>query len=287
MIEFKSVTKKYSDNIGIDNVSININTGEFVFIIGESGAGKTTLIRLIQKEIAPDSGHIYFDGIDITHIRRREIPAIRQSIGMVFQDFRLLEKKTAFENVAFAMEILHKSKREISSRAPETLELVGLHDKADKYPNELSAGEQQRVGIARAIVNKPRVLICDEPTGNLDYKTAKGIMDVLEKINARGTTVIVATHALDIVKEMDKRVITISKGKVVSDLVGLFSDPSQLSYLKDIDELIKLFENSGSLLTSEERRTIYMTKTNIGLSRDHKDMETLLGDYINLGDENE
>lgn len=287
MIEFKNVTKKYNDNIGIDNVSINIGSGEFVFIIGVSGAGKSTFIKLIQKEISPDTGHIYFGGKDITHLKRREIPVIRQSIGMVFQDFKLLDKKTAFENVAFAMEILHKSKKEITTRVPEVLGLVGLYEKGNKYPNELSAGEQQRVGIARAIANNPRVLICDEPTGNLDYKTAKGIMDVLDKINMRGTTVIVATHALDLVKEMNKRVITIAEGKVVSDRMGMFNSPDQSSYVNYIDELVRLFENSGSLLTSEERRTIYMTETNVGQSGVHNDVESFLGDYLKQGDENE
>lgn len=286
MIEFKNVTKKYTDNIGIDNVSLKIDNGEFVFIIGESGAGKSTFIRLIEKEIAPDTGHIYFDGKEITHLKRREIPAIRQSIGMVFQDFRLLDKKTAFENVSFAMEILHRSKREIARRVPEVLDLVGLHDKGNKYPNELSAGEQQRVGIARAIANKPRVLICDEPTGNLDYKTAKGIMDILEKINMRGTTVIVATHALDLVKEMNKRVITIAEGKVVNDRMGLFNSSDHFSNVNYIDELVRLFENSGSL-TSEERRTIYMTETNVGRPGGQENVEVFIGDYLKQGDENE
>ena len=283
MIEFKNVTKKYNDNIGINNISIKIDAGEFAFIIGESGAGKSTFIRLIQKEIVPDAGHIYLGGKDITHLTRREIPAVRQSIGMVFQDFRLIEKKTVFENVAFAMEILNKRKKEINKKVPLILNVVGLSNKGKKYPNELSAGEQQRVGIARAIVNDPSVLICDEPTGNLDYKTAKGIMDVLEKINMSGTTVIVATHALDLVKEMNKRVITIAEGKVVSDQIGLFSSSDHFSNVNYIDELVRLFENSGSLLTSEERRTIYMTETGVG----RENVEVFLGDYLKQGDENE
>lgn len=222
MIIFDNVTKNYGENVGLSNASVHINRGDFVFLVGPSGAGKTTFIRLILKEIDPDSGKIEVSGKDITHLTRKEIPKLRQKIGMVFQDFRLLEQKTVYENVAFAMEVVHKSKKEIKERVPYVLKLVDIADKADRYPNELSAGEQQRVGIARAIANSPRMLICDEPTGNLDPSTAMDIMKLLEQINIRGTTILMVTHAKDIVDKMHRRVVAIEKGKIVRDEEGVY-----------------------------------------------------------------
>ena len=227
MIVFNNVTKRYGENAGLINASVHIKSGDFVFLVGPSGAGKTTFIRLILKEIEPDSGRIILAGKDITRLRRKDIPKVRQKIGMVFQDFRLLEKKTVYENVAFAMEVLHKSRREIKERVPYVLELVDIADKAKRYPDELSAGEQQRVGIARALVNKPRVLICDEPTGNLDPVTAMDIMELLEKINVRGTTVLMVTHAKDIVDKMNKRVVAIDRGRIVRDEEGSYGYKTQ------------------------------------------------------------
>ena len=222
MITFKNVTKRYNSNIGLDNVSINIKKGDFVFLVGPSGAGKSTFIKLILKEIDAEEGSIKVDGQEVTTLSNREIPVLRRKAGMVFQDFRLLPKKTVFENVAFAMEILHKTKRQIRKQVPQVLSLVGISTKANKYPDELSAGEQQRVAIARALINNPTVLIADEPTGNLDPDTAQEIMDLLEQINFRGTTIVMVTHAKDIVDRMNKRVIAIEKGKIVRDEFGQY-----------------------------------------------------------------
>lgn len=223
MIKFDHVTKTYRTNIGLDDVSVNINRGDFVFLVGPSGAGKSTFIKLILKEINAEKGSICVDGKDVTKLSNREVPELRRKVGAVFQDFRLLPKKTVFENVAFAMEVVHKSKRQIRKQVPQVLSLVGITDKAHKYPDELSAGEQQRVAIARAIVNAPTVLIADEPTGNLDPVTAAEIMDLLEQINMRGTTIVMVTHAKDIVDRMKKRVIAIEKGKIVRDSQGVYA----------------------------------------------------------------
>lgn len=217
MIEFINVSKNYGDIVGLSNANIKIDKGDFVFLVGPSGAGKTTFVKLILREIKVDSGKILINDTDITKLSRREIPILRQKIGMVFQDFRLLDKKTVYENVAFALEVTHAKKKQIKKRVPEVLELVGINDKMKRYPKELSAGEQQRVGIARAIINNPRVLICDEPTGNLDPKTAMDIMNLLEKINLRGTTIIMVTHAKDIVDHFNKRVVTIENGTIRRD----------------------------------------------------------------------
>ena len=222
MIDFDHVTKKYRTNIGLDDVSVHINKGDFVFLVGPSGAGKSTFIKLILKELNADSGTIKVGDFVVTDLSNREIPMFRRKVGTVFQDFRLLPKKTVFENVAFAMEVLHKTPRQIRKQVPQILSLVGISDKAHKYPDELSAGEQQRVAIARAIVNNPAVLIADEPTGNLDPNTAWEIMDLLEQINLRGTTIVMVTHAKDIVDKMNKRVIAIEKGRIVRDEQGQY-----------------------------------------------------------------
>ena len=222
MIKFSHVTKTYRTNVGLEDVSVDIEKGDFVFLVGPSGAGKSTFIKLILKEIDADEGSILVDDREVTQLSNREIPELRRMIGTVFQDFRLLPKKTVFENVAFAMEVLYKSKRQIRKQVPQILSLVGITDKADKYPDELSAGEQQRVAIARAIINNPMVLIADEPTGNLDPVTASEIMDLLEQINMRGTTIVMVTHAKDIVDRMKKRVIAIEKGRVIHDQEGSY-----------------------------------------------------------------
>lgn len=221
MIEFIRVNKTYKNKVhALKNVSFKIDRGEFVFVIGPSGAGKSTFIKLLLKEVNPDSGKITLFKDDITKVRNRKIPEIRQSIGVVFQDFRLLENKTVYDNIKYVMELLGKSSKTIKKEVPQVLKMVNLEHKAKSYPNQLSGGEQQRVSIARAMVNRPKILIADEPTGNLDPETSWEIMEILKKINEKGTTVIMITHAKDIVDNMEKRVIHFEDGKVVRDEKG-------------------------------------------------------------------
>ena len=218
MIEFKNVSKLYDNNVkALADVNINIESGEFVFLVGPSGAGKSTFIKMLIKETDPTVGDITVAGKKLSAITRRQIPYYRRKIGLVFQDFRLIPTLNVYENVAFAMRVVEASQKEIRKRVPMVLSLVGLSHKYKMFPNELSGGEQQRVALARAIVNNPSVLICDEPTGNLDPETAKEIMDLLEDINRAGTTILMATHAKDIVDNMKKRVIAIEKGCIARD----------------------------------------------------------------------
>ena len=217
MIEFKNVSKKYgTGTVAVDNANFTIEKGEFAFLIGNSGSGKSTIIKMMLKEEEPSSGNIFINGRDITKIKPSKVPYLRRSMGIVFQDFRLLPDKTVYENVAFAMYVVRASQKHIRRQVPMVLSLVGLSQKAKMYPNELSGGEQQRVALARAIVNNPSMLIADEPTGNLDPNTAWDIND----INLRGTTVVVATHAKDIVDKMNRRVIRIEHGNIVRDEKG-------------------------------------------------------------------
>ena len=221
MIRLSDVVKEYeSGTTALKGISLRIEDGEFVFLVGPSGSGKSTIIKLLTGEIVPTSGQIAVNGFSLTNIAERQIPLLRRSVGVIFQDFRLIEKKTVYENLGFAMRAVGSSPREIKKRIPYVLELVGLEGKTDRYPNELSGGEQQRVAIARALVNNPEVLLADEPTGNLDRQNAEEIMRLLEEINAQGTTVIVVTHSQEIVDSMQKRVITMDKGMVVSDKRG-------------------------------------------------------------------
>lgn len=218
MILFSNVTKTYPNgSTALDDVSFIVERGEFVFIVGPSGSGKSTLIKLLMHEETPTSGQVIINNKDIGKLKRREIPYLRRSMGVVFQDFRLLSNKTVYENVAFAMDIIGASRKEIRRQVPNVLSLVGLSHKAKSYPKQLSGGEQQRVALARALVNNPAFLIADEPTGNLNPKVAMEIMELLDNINKRGTTVIMATHAKDIVDTMKKRVIAIEDGKIVRD----------------------------------------------------------------------
>lgn len=218
MIEFKGVSKIYNNNVkALSDVNVKIDTGEFVFLVGPSGSGKSTFIKMLLKEVEPTTGDVIVSDKKLADVTRKQVPYYRRKIGMVFQDFRLIPNLNVYENVAFAMRVVEASPREIRKRVPTVLSLVGLSHKYKMFPNELSGGEQQRVSLARAIVNNPSVLIADEPTGNLDPETAKEIMDLLKDINTAGTTIVMATHAKDIVDTMKKRVIAIESGNIVRD----------------------------------------------------------------------
>ena len=218
IIEMKDVTKKYGNGTtALRGVSVSVEAGEFAYIVGPSGAGKSTFIKLLYREEKLDKGSLKVGKFDLATIKKRDVPLLRRSVGVVFQDYKLLPKKTVFENIAYAMEVIGEKPRNIKKRVMEVLDLVGLKHKIRSFPNELSGGEQQRIAIARAIVNNPKVLIADEPTGNLDPENSWEIMKLLEEANDRGTTVLVVTHNQEIVNEMKKRVVTMKKGVIVSD----------------------------------------------------------------------
>lgn len=226
MIHMNNVTKVYPNgSTGVENINLHINKGEFVFIVGSSGSGKSTLMKLLLKELDPTEGDIIINKVKTNELNRRQIPYLRRNLGVVFQDFRMLPNKTVYENVAFAMRVIEAPGRIIRRNVPAVLSLVGLGQKGRSYPNQLSGGEQQRTALARAIANNPPILICDEPTGNLDPETAYGIMKLLDDINKRGTTIVMATHARDIVDAMQKRVVTLHKGHIIRDIEkGGYSD---------------------------------------------------------------
>jgi cell division transport system ATP-binding protein len=218
IIAMHHIIKQYSTGIdALQDISIRIHKGEFVFIVGKSGCGKSTFIKLLMKELAPTSGKIFVGGRQVTKLSRKQVSLYRRQIGVVFQDFRLLKNKTVYENVAFAQEIIGVTKRDIAIAVPVMLDVVGLKQKAEAYPDELSGGEQQRVAIARALINKPPILLADEPTGNLDPQNAWDIMNLLDEVNRLGTTVVVVTHNNDIVDVMQKRVVTLEDGRLIRD----------------------------------------------------------------------
>ena len=221
MIVMKNVYKKYPNGVVASNgINIEIERGEFVFVVGPSGAGKSTFIKMMYREVGPTSGDIIIDGVNLATIKKKRIPHLRRSIGVVFQDFKLLPKLNVYENIAFALEVIEESPAKIRKKVNDVLELVGLSQKARMFPNELSGGEQQRVSIARSIVNSPKIVIADEPTGNLDPETSWDIMNVFERINSRGTTIIMATHNKEIVNTLKHRVIAVEDGLITRDESG-------------------------------------------------------------------
>ena len=221
IILLENVSKSYTAGVpALNGINLHINKGEFVFVVGDSGSGKSTLIKLLLRELVPTSGRIFVNGTDVVRLKRRKIPKFRRSLGVVFQDFRLLKDRNIYENIAFAQRVIGASPREIKKNVARVLSLVGLSEKYRSNPSELSGGEQQRVALARALVNKPQYILADEPTGNLDPENSWEIMKLLEKINEQGTTVIVVTHNMEIVKAMNKRVITMKKGVKVEDSKG-------------------------------------------------------------------
>ncbi|TET52050.1 MAG: cell division ATP-binding protein FtsE [Actinomycetota bacterium] len=226
MIEFKNVSKIYNeDTAALKNINLDIDKGEFIFLVGPSGSGKSTFIKLLIKEIDETIGNIFIAGRNICNLKNSRIPQLRRNIGCVFQDFKLLPNKTAFENVAFALEVIGRPGYEIKVQVPQILKLVGLHNKDNSYPHQLSGGEQQRVSIARAFVNRPPILLADEPTGNLDPTTSEGIMKILSRINLVGTTVVMATHDRSIVNSMRRRVVELEEGEIIRDQKrGVYGD---------------------------------------------------------------
>src|SRR5487761_2339030 len=247
MIRFDSVTKSYiTGQSALSNVSIDIERGEFVFLVGASGSGKTTFLKLLLREEAPDSGTIWVAGRDIGRLTPARVPYLRRNLGCVFQDFRLLPNKTVAENVAFALEVIGRPRSGVKTQVGQVLDLVGLGQKADRRPHELSGGEQQRVAVARAFVNRPLVLLADEPTGNLDPATSQGIMKLLDRINRTGTTIVMATHDVGIVDTMRRRVIELEHGHLVRDQArGVYGDAHQSTSTSRGVPVVSIMANSG------------------------------------------
>ena len=220
LIEFKNITKTYNEKSAVDQVTFSIDPGEFVFLVGPSGAGKSTLVKMLIKEEVPSEGDILFDGVSILDILHEEVPNLRRKIGVVFQDFKLLDSKTVFDNVAVALEVVDASEDDVKNIVPNVLGLVGLTDKKDAYPSQLSGGEKQRVAMARAFAHEPDIIVADEPTGMIDPASSDEIMRIFEKVNSLGTSILMATHDQNVVNKMKKRVVRIENGKITSDKQG-------------------------------------------------------------------
>ena len=239
MIEFRNVSKVYNNGTeALHNINLNVEKGEFVFIVGSSGAGKSTFLKLITCEERPNEGQVIIDGQDVSHIRKGKIPYVRRKMGLVFQDFRLIDHMTVYDNVAFAMRVVGASPKTIKKRVPYILSLVGLQHKAKHYPTEMSGGERQRVGLARALVNNPSMIIADEPTGNIAPALSFEIVDLLSEINRRGTTVLMVTHEHSLVKHFHKRIIQIHSGEIVADTAALAREPHQAATISQDTETV-------------------------------------------------
>ena len=239
MIEFRNVSKVYNNGTeALHTINLNVEKGEFVFIVGSSGAGKSTFLKLITCEERPNEGQVIIDGQDVSHIRKGKIPYVRRKMGLVFQDFRLIDHMTVYDNVAFAMRVVGASPKTIKKRVPYILSLVGLQHKAKHYPTEMSGGERQRVGLARALVNNPSMIIADEPTGNIDPALSFEIVDLLSEINRRGTTVLMVTHEHSLVKHFHKRIIQIHSGEIVADTAALAREPHQAATISQDTETV-------------------------------------------------
>lgn len=239
MIEFRNVSKVYNNGTeALHNINLNVEKGEFVFIVGSSGAGKSTFLKLITCEERPNEGQVIIDGQDVSHIRKGKIPYVRRKMGLVFQDFRLIDHMTVYDNVAFAMRVVGASPKTIKKRVPYILSLVGLQHKAKHYPTEMSGGERQRVGLARALVNNPSMIIADEPTGNIDPALSFEIVDLLSEINRRGTTVLMVTHEHSLVKHFHKRIIQIHSGEIVADTAAIAREPHQAATISQDTETV-------------------------------------------------
>lgn len=265
MIEFKNVSKVYDNGaVALDNINLKIESGEFVFIIGQSGAGKSTFLKLIMKEENVSDGEIFINNLNLTKMKKRKVPYLRRSMGIVFQDFRLIDKMTVFDNIAFAMRVTGCSEKTVNIRVPYMLDLVNLLDKKNCCPNELSGGEQQRVGLARALVNNPKIIIADEPTGNIDQHMSEDIMSLLKEINKHGTTVIIVTHNNDLVEQFGERVITISDGKIISDeKISLKKDTNTSDNKNNINIVDIPFKNQQKIGKNTTPKIEIIDETNL------------------------
>lgn len=285
MIEFRNVSKVYNNGTeALHNINLNVEKGEFVFIVGSSGAGKSTFLKLITCEERPNEGQVIIDGQDVSHIRKGKIPYVRRKMGLVFQDFRLIDHMTVYDNVAFAMRVVGASPKTIKKRVPYILSLVGLQHKAKHYPTEMSGGERQRVGLARALVNNPSMIIADEPTGNIDPALSFEIVDLLSEINRRGTTVLMVTHEHSLVKHFHKRIIQIHSGEIVADTAALAREPHQAATISQDTETV---DREAIRRAKEARQKAHAEARQFESTREFSATEAVLADDADAQDAGE